>query len=48
MMKQEPLLRKKVRAHIVLFSANTAFKPKVVKLKTRFTRKTKHKGKTYE
>jgi hypothetical protein len=32
----------KHRAHRVLFSSNTPFKPKVVKLKTAYQRKIKH------
>lgn len=41
-------MQKKVRAHIVLFCNGTPFKMKVVKDKTKFTRKAKHKGKKYE
>jgi hypothetical protein len=36
---------RKSRNHIVLFVANTPYKPKVVKAKTSYTRKQKHKGK---
>ena len=35
---------KKHREHIVLFCANTPFKPKVVKSKKAFKRNPKHKG----
>jgi len=35
---------RKTRAHFVLFSENTPFKPKVVKSKKAFKRNPKHKG----
>ena len=35
---------RKTRAHIVLFSCNTPFKPKRVELKTRYQRQPKHKN----
>jgi len=41
-MKVKQNLRK-TRAHIVLFSCNTPFKPKRVELKTRYQRRPKHK-----
>jgi hypothetical protein len=43
MMKVKPTPRK-TRAHIVLFSCNTPFKPKRVELKTRYQRQPKHKN----
>jgi hypothetical protein len=43
MMKVKQNLRK-TRAHIVLFSCNTPFKPKRVELKTRYQRHPKHKN----
>ena len=36
---------KKHREHIVLFCANTPFKPKVVESKIKYKRQPKHKGK---
>ena len=39
--KQTP---RKTRAHMVLFSCNTPFKPKKVELKTRYQRQPKHKN----
>ena len=35
---------RKTRAHFVLFSENTPFKPKVVKSKIKYKRQPKHKG----
>lgn len=37
---------KATRAHIVLFCKDTPFKPKVVKSKVAYTRKSKHKGRS--
>jgi hypothetical protein len=36
----------KARTAYVLFARNTPFKPKIVKSSKKYTRKTKHKGKT--
>jgi len=41
MKQQNP---RKTRAHIVLFSRDTPFKPKRVELKTRYQRQPKHKN----
>ena len=35
---------RKVRSAVMLFQRDTPFKPKIVKSKKAYTRKTKHKG----
>ena len=38
------IVKPKSRAHYALFASATPFKPKVVKNRKKYTRKTKHKG----